>query len=401
MPFITSSLVSGLVLMSPNVTGLPQSHPALSSSAACSWQIMPTPNRNPGAMANFLSAATVISSDDAWAVGGAYVPEEGGRGRTLILHWDGFRWRAVRHPQGRDDALLAVSAASATDVWSVGLGHPQGLILHWDGTLWRRVLAENPRTRFWHLEDVVAFAHDDAWAVGVTVNNGVGAPLIEHWDGVRWNVVASPDPPQPEEGVASGALTAVAGSSPSDVWAVGAWNVGGPSGSFDGLHTLIEHWDGDRWAIIASPDAPDVVRITEYLVAASAAGPSDAWAVGLVTKDQGFGGRPDRQLLEHWDGTAWRVSPGAVLPGRTSLSDVVAMTPQEAWAVGSAQAQPVARTLIERWNGTSWTDDSTPVVSGSLFGVAAGSSGEIWAVGGAGYRHQRTLAMLCRPRTDG
>ena len=354
MSFITSSLLSGLVLVAPNVVEQPQSHPALSSSAGCSWRPTSTPNRNPGAMDNYLSDVTVNSSDDAWAVGGAYVPEEGGRGRTLILHWEGSRWRAVRHPQGRDDGLLAVSAASMADVWSVGLGHPQGLILHWDGTGWHRVLAENPRTRFWHLEDVVAFAHDDAWAVGVTVNNGVGAPLVEHWDGVRWSIVASPDPPQPEEGVASAAFTAIAGSSPSDVWAVGTWNVGGPSGSFDGLHTFIEHWDGDRWSMVASPDAPDVARTTDYVVAVSAAQPSEAWVVGLVTKGEGFGGPSDRQLLEHWDGSAWLVTPGAVLPGRTSLSDVVALSPQEAWAVGSARAQPDARTLIERWDGTSW-----------------------------------------------
>jgi hypothetical protein len=137
-------------------------------------------------------------------------------------------------------------------VWAVGVGHPQGLILHWDGVRWRRVLAENPRTRFWHLEGVFAFSHDDAWAVGVTVDNGVGATLAEHWDGVRWSIVASPDPP-PSEGNTSAAFTAVAGSTPSDVWAAGTWNAGGPSGSLDGFHTLIEHWGGDRWVIVESP----------------------------------------------------------------------------------------------------------------------------------------------------
>ena len=346
-------------------------------------------------MDSVLRDVTVISRDDAWAIGGSYVSEEGGRGRTLILHWDGSRWSAIRHPQGRDDSLLAVDAASASDVWAVGLGHPQGLILHWDGEGWHGVLAENPRTTFWHLTSVVAFARDDAWAVGVTVNRGVSATLTEHWDGVRWSIVGSPDPPQPDDVSLSAGFTAVGGSTSSDVWAAGTWNLGGPADTFDGLHTLIEHWDGDSWALLPSPDDPDDERITNYLVSVSAAGPANAWAVGLASKAQGFGGRSDRQLLEHWDGSAWRVTPGASLQGRTSLSDVMTVSSEQAWAVGSRTAQPDAKTLIERWNGTSWASERVTSVRGSLTGLAGRVPGEIWAVGVRGYRHQRTLAMSC------
>jgi len=351
---------------------------------------VPTPNRNPTEMDNSLRDIAVVSADDAWAIGQAQVREEGGRGRSVILRWDGSRWRAVRHAQD-GIGLEAIAASSASDAWAVG----GASILRWDGTEWRRSRPADPGTRFWHFDDVTALASDDAWAVGAQVGRGVSSTLIEHWDGARWSIVPSPEPPVASPAALSAGLTAVAGSSSDDVWAVGTWNFGCPSTYCSGgvVHTLAEHWDGERWRIVPMPDAPDAMRTDNELLAVSVAGLDDAWAVGLVSKG-GLGGRSDRQLIERWDGSSWRVVPGPSFGGRASVSGVTAVSPSAAWAVGSAGTESV----IERWDGSSWSVDPTPDVGGSwLAGVAAGPDGDLWAVGqrGGDLPQARTLAMRC------
>jgi hypothetical protein len=370
---------------------------ARSSVGACTWDVVPTPNRNSDQMDNLLQDVAVMSADDAWAIGQAQVREEGGRGRTVILRWDGSRWRAVRHPQ-RWDGLAALAGSSPSDVWAVGTSRgAQGLVLNWNGVRWRTVQAVDPGTRVWYFTDIVAIGPNDVWAVGFTVSKGVGATLIEHWDGTRWSIIPSPNPPPWASRATSAGLTSVGASSTSDVWAVGSWNVGCPSGGCSGgvVHTLTERWDGTSWAIVPSPDAPGTVRTADYLLSVSVAGPTDAWAAGVVT-GSGFGGKSDRQLLERWDGYSWTVVPGADRSGASGLSDVVAVSPDDAWAVGQTGAG-FTRASIERWDGTSWSKDLTQPIPGWLSSVAVGPSGEIWAVGATQRRPQRTLALRCSP----
>jgi len=342
-------------------------------------------------MDNSLRDIAVVSADDAWAIGQAQVREEGGRGRSVILRWDGSRWRAVRHPQD-GIGLEAIAASSASDAWAVG-GHST---LRWDGSTWRRVPPADPGGWSWFLQDVTSLGRDDVWAVGVQVRKGVGSTLIEHWDGTRWSIVPSPEPPLASPAALSAGLTAVAGWSSDGVWAVGTWNFGCPSTNCSGgvVHTLAERWDGERWRIVPMPDAPGAVRTDNELLAVSASGPDNAWAVGLVTSGPGVGGPSDRQIIERWDGSSWMVVPGPSLTGRTGLSGVTVVSSSDAWAVGSAGSESV----IERWDGSSWGVDPTPDVGGSwLADVAAGPDGDLWAVGerGGGLPQTRTLAMRC------
>jgi hypothetical protein len=84
------------------------------------------------------------------------------------------------------------------------------------------------------------------------------------------------------------------------------------------------------------------------------------------------------------------------------LDGVAATSATNAWAVGyysqhtDLGTQMHTRTLIEHWNGTAWTQVPSPSpVDSTLFGVAAASPTNIWAVGAyltnAGVN--RTLAM--------
>src|SRR6266496_1953391 len=59
-----------------------------------SWSFVPADQVS---INNVLDGVAVVSSDDVWAVGSKEVGG-GSRDHSLIEHWDGSRWRAVRIP---------------------------------------------------------------------------------------------------------------------------------------------------------------------------------------------------------------------------------------------------------------------------------------------------------------
>jgi hypothetical protein len=70
-------------------------------------------------------------------------------------------------------------------------------------------------------------------------------------------------------------------------------------------------------------------------------------------------------------------------PDGGELADVVAASSTNVYAVGSATANGVERTLFLRWNGTAWTEVASPA-SGfepALKGVTAIGASTAWAVG--------------------
>lgn len=68
-----------------------------------------------------------------------------------------------------------------------------------------------------------------------------------------------------------------------------------------------------------------------------------------------------------------------------SLFGVAAVSPTNAWAVGQYQAGTVLRTLIVHWDGKTWQRVASPDPAAGgdvLSGVAVVSAGQAWAVGG-------------------
>jgi hypothetical protein len=110
---------------------------------------------------------------------------------------------------------------------------------------------------------------------------------------------------------------------------------------------------------------------------------TNAWAVGDYSDSTGL----YRTLVERWDGMAWQVQTSADRGGSSNsnvLFGVAATSASDGWAVGY-DSNP-ARTLVERWNGTAWTVKSSPNPGGStnnnyLHAVAATSPTNAWAVG--------------------
>ena len=108
---------------------------------------------------------------------------------------------------------------------------------------------------------------------------------------------------------------------------------------------------------------------------------SNAWAVGEVTARTA-----EQTLILHWNGRKWaRVAspnPGGLARDNT-LNAVAATSTSSAWAVGSYQNGTSQSNIILYWNGRKWAhvNSPRPGTQNGLSGVAASSAGNVWAVG--------------------
>jgi hypothetical protein len=180
----------------------------------------------------------------------------------------------------------------------------------------------------------------------------------------------------------------VEGSSPSDVWAVGY------DRSDENRHrTLVLHWDGRQWEIVPSPDPGGE---GSQLMDVAAVSPTEAWAVGSSTVEWPLLGET---LALRWDGESWaRVpSPNPSQSGVGSNLHSVDVGPDgRAWAGGAIdQGDLVMGTMVMRWDDGAWSLVPTPNdPAGSLAGaVSAADPGNVWAVGWRQGDHQETLAL--------
>jgi hypothetical protein len=307
------------------------------------WSRVPSPD------VRMLTDVAAVSRNDAWAVGG-----------ERILHWDGRAWEISRHHAPLDSYFTSVDASGPDDAWIVGIQHGERvtdeygsrytawatLALHWDGDRWEIVPSPNITTRDNRFEAVLIRSPTEVLAVGSAVDRlGDSRVLTLRWDGSTWRLVPSPNPGNHANG-----LGALGPDGPGGVWAVGGFaDRGNRRGS------LYLRWAGDGWESVPGP-AGDALR--QYPDAVSAASRGDGWAVG----SEGTGSF----LIAHWDGKKWsRLNSGisALAPISAMLSDVVAVTPTDAWAVGRYSYQNQVNTwgppevlgLIEHWDGSTWT----------------------------------------------
>jgi hypothetical protein len=140
------------------------------------------------------------------------------------------------------------------------------------------------------------------------------------------------------------------------------------------------HWNGTRWSRVVTPN-PGTDNYNE-LRSVSATSPTDVWAVGYFYAN----GEAPQPLALHWNGKAWSHVPAPSKNGISAFNDVVAIASNDAWAVGYYYdpAEETYEALIEHWNGTAWSIVANPPItqeSSTLYGVAASSASNVWAVG--------------------
>ena len=315
------------------------------------WQIVPSPNV--ANAANALLGVSATSASDGWAVGYDYVS---GPTVPLIEHWNGSSWSIVPGPQPYDGELRGVSAVSSTSAWAVGFYIDQktsthhSLIEHWNGSRWSMIPHPEPAgvPEFFA---VAALSDTNVWAVGTYTGNGWQA-LIEHWNGQQWTIVKSPS----GSAYYNSFLFGISAVSSTNIWAVGYAE---PNNEI----TLVEHWNGTSWSIIPSPNSS---RGLDHLNGVTALSSTNVWAVGSV--------------IEHWNGRVWSIVSAPQLNGEPN--SVTAISSTNIWAAGQTTT---LYGLTAHWNGSSWNQVANPSPYTTYLNAITPTAGQyVWAVGYVG-----------------
>jgi hypothetical protein len=194
------------------------------------------------------------------------------------------------------------------------------------------------------------------------VGTGSSQSLVEGWNGHRWAQLSAPSAPNDD-------LISVSCTAPSVCVAVGA--------SRGLTHTLVERWDGRSWTRGTAPGPAG-----EFLTGVSCPSATQCVAVGGDQTNDSQVVLIDRWLGGHWIRQAKTASQNGFLRG------VSCPTTRWCVAVGSAFVA-VGSTypgLVELWNGSAWTRQLLQPGAGyaeSLYGASCRSSSFCEVVGGA------------------
>jgi hypothetical protein len=169
--------------------------------------------------------------------------------------------------------------------------------------------------------------------------------------------------PHPNPSGFQNLLVSVSGSSASDIWAVGQ---------------SVIHYDGSKWTAFSAPhiDGGEINALTGV----ADISPDNVWAVGYLNLNE----QNPNQLIEHYDGSEWRVNRGPKIPPTDVpiLESVTATSASDVWAAGGIVINNQAEfPLFEHFNGTSWTATAAGFSETLMFGVSADATNDVWAVG--------------------
>jgi hypothetical protein len=268
-----------------------------------------------------LNAVSALSAHDIWAVGST---NEG----LVVVRGHPDAWH--RSLIGGTDSWYpeSIMALSDSDVWVLGTIEPEGeyrpFAEHFDGTAWTRM--DPPFTGDGSVSNATAGGPNSMWAVGD--QTGVG-PCIAHWDGQAWKL---------RTGVAE-EVDGIGAVGRRDVWAVGAQGV-------NGHRPFTTHWDGARWTDGSGAPA----HLSPWLLGVAGSSSTNVWAVGHRSYDS----YRSKLLIEHWDGQTWSTVPAA-RPQQVPyelLTDIATSSRDDAWAIGFSRNPEGG--VVEQWNGSSW-----------------------------------------------
>jgi hypothetical protein len=142
---------------------------------------------------------------------------------------------------------------------------------------------------------------------------------------------------------------------------------------------VIERWDGSSWTTSSYPVPPNTT--VSSLASVSCASATFCMAVGTVTirNTADFVTAP---LIERWNGSTW----SQVTPAATSGTNAVDLNSVSCTTATFCLAIDIEADLAERWNGTSWIQTASPNVVGGNLGLTEVScvSGTMCFAVGAG-----------------
>jgi hypothetical protein len=275
------------------------------------------------------------------------------------------QWATI--PSGTDFDFFAISGEAATDIFTVGnktfdLYQPvvHSVVMHFDGKNW----SERYSKVGLQLNGVWTSREDEVFAVGDSDEQG--ATLLR-FDGTVWAETSVPQLLQNDETVIF--LSAVWGSSASDVFAVGSalgTNVSG----------VILHYDGEGWSRMTVPVSKDL-RLTGVWGNSA----QSVYAVGWSPPTVGSAA----QHVLHYDGLNWTTvyrEPAA--EGEMRMRAV--------WTSADGHVVAVGDGLAVHYNGASWFTKSLPSTTFGLYAVWGASAADVYTVSSSGaiYRYDGT-----------
>jgi len=266
-------------------------------------------------------------TNDVWVVGD-YLDN------SLLLHWDGCAWSSQWSAQNplRWYPLLAISGSAANDVWALSVSCN---VMHWNGITWTE-LASSPPDCSSLSASVWNSGSSDVWFLF----GGIDGAAVDRWNGNSWSTAYRVGP--------MASLRALAGTSSTDVWAVG--------GKYWKPWPLLAFWDGVKWTDTAWG-------------AISAVGHG---AIGVSARSQVdvtillYGNQPVWQ----WDGMNWSELIGAPQGGliwEGAANDV--------WVAAN-------NGFMSHWDGTKWSASIT--ANTNNLASFWGNARELWVVGDNG-----------------
>jgi hypothetical protein len=212
----------------------------------------------------------------------------------------------------------------------------------------------------------------ECFAVGEYEGNGGRYTLAERWNG-SWTVQQTPNP----SGGESSTLEGVSCTSATACTAVG-YHVTEPGSPEGPSNTLVEHWNGTEWKIQTSPNPSGSLHMLRSVSCTSA---TSCMAVGAY-------GYPDgsawvtHSMAMSWNGTEWSVIP---IPNPADGLDSGSL--QAVSCESSADCTAVGGNVLQFWNGSEWSVGSWSKPSGEgssegeLYGVSCSSTTACTAVG--------------------
>ena len=296
-----------------------------------------------------LYSVAPISATNVWAVGRD-------DGSMLAEHWNGAAWSSVAVTSAAcsvfesDCQLTGVGADSASDAVAVGNGilntYPTWtaapLAFHWNGNAWQPMTLPSGVANT-ALEHVQSFSPTDTWAVGVDASGSSEVATALNWNGSTWTQVATP-----VSTVNDLSINAIAGSSASDIWAVGQTVTAGYHNRQ--FTSVVMHYNGSAWTQVAVPDNSGLLDV-------AALSPTGAWALAA-----------DGSVL-NWNGSAWSVQ--ATLAGGNTV--LAALSPTDVWVGGVVS--------LTHYNGSTWSTAPIPSGISTLTGAASLAAGHVWFTG--------------------
>jgi hypothetical protein len=237
--------------------------------------------------------------------------------------------------------------------------------MHWNGSAWAIQPTASPNgATSTTLNAVTCPTLKSCFAVGDYTTSGGTKSFVQHWNGTNWGIQESPNPSP----ATSTALYGVACPLPQSCFAVGAWF------QAPNTKTLVAHWNGSVWGLLASPSPSGTTAAT--LNAVSCPLPQSCFAVGNSSNAS-----VSKGLVSHWNGKLWGLQGSPSGGANTVLTGVACPVSSSCFAVGFPAAQ---QSVIEHWNGTLWGRMGSPHPGTSynrLFGVACPSTRICFAVG--------------------